>query len=147
MLQTAPSFKDPGLARRLTTLFAHAWSTHTAWPEMMIDRAVGLSSSGDAGVYRDELIARLTRDKCLVPQAAHTRPQRGCMRLQDDMKLWLPMSLHPWWQRIIKKAIARTNRDCSVMALLGIVNARWAKASVCVAWKNALPSADALLQR
>ena len=77
-IQTQPYFKDPGLSRRLSVLSAHAFSTHTAWPRMMLQRAEKLSSSSSAQLYRDELVARLRRDNSLFRRGLMLRVVVWC---------------------------------------------------------------------
>ena len=146
-LVKAPHLKDPGLSRRLSRFSAHPHEIHRSWPKIMLNRAASLTIGEDAQCgYRSELTNRLINDGCVLPSwTGNVRPR--CSRAFKDCPVfWLPLGYHPWWDRQIKKAVRRLNKDTSYNVLLqGSVG--WQSPVLRLAWKNMLPNTNNLLQR
>ena len=142
--ETVPFLKDPRLSRRLAMISAHPREVHTAWPTMMLRRVQSLSKSHSANsAFGEELRKRLTSDGCFVP-AHHMR----CIgKSSPDLCniLWLPIGHHPWWYRVVKRAVHQFNSCTDNLSLLkmGLLCDR---PVVRVAWKNMLPRTNSLLK-
>ena len=102
-------------------------------------------------MYVDELRRRLRNDGRIVPNSAgmmdgkillaHALPVANQRRT-----MWLPLGYHPWWCRIMNRAVQRANRDSALQSL--VCYAFSGKGThVRVAWRNFLPSNNALLRR
>ena len=126
-LLISPFFKDPGLARRLSKHSAHAWSVHSSWPATMLKRLEKLTTCSDAlPVYRAELLRRFSVDNCIVPRQQLHGMFSGKRKPRHGKVFWFPISFHPWWQRILSKAIARFNKDRAMSSLLAMAtNSKW----------------------
>ena len=122
---------------------------------MILNRIDVLTTIPEAiSVYKDEVKRRLKRDGCIVPLSSSssfssTPVSRGHSRGRSVHVLWWPLGHHPWWYRLIKRALHRFNKDVSMSSLLGmaIPRTREKPVSVKVAWKNFLPKTQSLLQR
>ena len=91
----------------------------------------------------------LCRDNCLVPHVQSCCVARGRLRKHgkpDGHIMWLPLAYHPWWRRVVRRAVARFNRDESMNALLLNANPLWRRLSIRIAWSNMLPKVQTLLQ-
>ena len=150
-LKTMPYLKDPGLAKRLSAQSAHPWSVHVAWPAMMMKTSMKLASSaGDAEMYRVELIERLKNDGCVVPPKQGVQVGKANLALSclaPKTVFWLSLGYHPWWYRTVKRAASRFNNDCSFSSMLSSAVPSWQNSIVKIAWKNALPQTQMLIQK
>ena len=149
-LSCSPFFKDPCLQRRLSCESAHQRSTHTSWPQMMVNRLVSLSSTEEMReLVVKEMLTRLRADGCFVPQTKVLRLSRVCTAKQPSKPcrvLWLPMPFHPWWYRLLKRAVGRINNDPSLRNLFSAAFESELPFQLRVSWKNYLPANGSLLR-
>ena len=93
-------------------------------------------------VYSSEIRNRLRNDGCFVPAVLEGQAKSPSSKLDS---LWLPIGYHPWWCKVLKRAIGRFNKDDSVGFLLEM-GTSLTRPVVKIAWKNMLPRTDFLLR-
>ena len=119
-LVISPFMKDPGLSRRLSALSAHARSIHIAWPKGMVQRIEVLApDEGLRNACKEELLRRLQNDGCAVPNSEGSGLGKRASSLPGQSahtfrNLCLLVGFHPWWQRIINRAVRRVNVDSAI---------------------------------
>ena len=101
----------------------------------------------------NELRKPLRNDGCVLPPLGHfdsgAVPGKKKIVLPGaDLyrNVWFPVGYHPWWSRIMKRAIKGLNNDSTLQDLV-----RYAvpagNVQIRIAWRNMLPCNQKLLKR
>jgi hypothetical protein len=148
-LITIPVLKDPGLAKRLTCDSAHPFKVHSSWPRMMMKRVEKLATEAvDVLSYKQELSSQFVKDGIRLISGQPSRVRRAVQPIcrVEQVVFWVSLPYHPWWHRLISKAMRSFNCSSELRTLLGLSHRPWWAAQLRSAWNNVLPSTGNLLQ-
>ena len=160
--ETRPLLKDAGLRRPLTRASAHHSSIHDSWPSARLARINALARPPSVARECAEQFQSMLRVHgvticpskvrpsealfCDRTRSQNSREAAGIRQTNSGRKVfWLTLPFHPWWHRIVARALKRSIRDVALIAQMATVHSSWHNVVVRIAWSNYLPSNRKLL--
>ena len=133
----------------LSSKSAHHPHVHATWPRARF-RVLQKLASSDSARHEAQLrfiskfIGHFIPPPSITPVVRRIRDGK---EKSSPKSLWLPLSFHPSWYRILNRALARLACDNSFCNLYTDWSAEKSMPTFRIAWKNAGPSIEFELRR